>query len=693
MNRYFVMLSPLVAAIILASAITVTSAGVFAQPITAIDKDTFSWDSPADVHYVRGVITEMHSYPILGRGSMTLATTLDTSGDRPHPGVALFYLVKAATPADASWQTQAGSEPGRDLEIHQRCSVVGPPAQEIVDAVDAALVGLENPWHEPHQFALFADRTEDGLLCSFDDTDNPGAPASQTPFGCGDTYCPYVLYCGPGYILPTLVSYQFGVRADAINHACFQHDQCYRNNCVRCTWRFLQSCCFSAQSSDICDSDLFTACDQLSLLDVADKVICLLAEALSLRQTARPHCNLDPCNMDAMCDTTSGECTPSRYATMIQSHSPTSTAGPPEAVLGQEDQMNTEFDNLDQSPGYVEVVFDHDICDGPGSDITVHLQNCDDEPFTLYKWRVPVMAWESIGSDPCDNDPGTMVERHFDLGEGCSDRFRLQNDLSDPRNPSEGPEVDAFEALQPCDSPVDFITYAIDGNVDELVVLDLSTTPVLSERIGPIGFDDVAGLAYDRARDVFFTADNTSGDLIQIDPSNANGAPVGAIGLGGSSTDPDYLGDVMTDLTFGRDAVLFGLTNGVGSTTRLITIDTVTGEGVLVGFDNKQLSGLAYDPESDRMFASHHFSGVPAALYEVDQITGDMTTRIGSLNPGIMRLADEPTVVTLLGFRQHFSAFTIERIDPDSPVEPLNQTVGNLFDPHFLSGIETAVCR
>ncbi len=87
----------------------------FGQPVTAADRDTFRWTSPADVRWRKGDIADFPAYGTLAAGSLLQATSLDVSADAPGPGQGVYYLVREL--GCGSWQSQIGSTPGRDRDL------------------------------------------------------------------------------------------------------------------------------------------------------------------------------------------------------------------------------------------------------------------------------------------------------------------------------------------------------------------------------------------------------------------------------------------------------------------------------------------------------------------------------------------------------------------------------------------------
>ena len=85
------------------------------QEIVAVDADSFSWDSAADVQFVKGGLATVASYGVFSTGSLPLVTML-VDPDQPSQGTGFYYLVRPDCPV-GSWQSSLGAEPGRDASL------------------------------------------------------------------------------------------------------------------------------------------------------------------------------------------------------------------------------------------------------------------------------------------------------------------------------------------------------------------------------------------------------------------------------------------------------------------------------------------------------------------------------------------------------------------------------------------------
>ena len=141
----------------------------FGQTIRIDDPSVLDWAEIADVDYVKGDLSQVASYSSLVRGALPGTTFLDISNDNPAPGTGLFYLVKRSSPPCGSWQTSAGTETDRDLQIKSGCSGVTLTDDEIDVAVQNALTGLANPWGDRDDFLVMQQRLQEGLDCAFEE--------------------------------------------------------------------------------------------------------------------------------------------------------------------------------------------------------------------------------------------------------------------------------------------------------------------------------------------------------------------------------------------------------------------------------------------------------------------------------------------------------------------------------------------
>jgi hypothetical protein len=142
---------------------------------------------------------------------------------------------------------------------------------------------------------------------------------------------------------------------------------------------------------------------------------------------------------------------------------------------------------------------------------------------------------------------------------------------------------------------------------DELFVWDRSTIDPPTQ-VGPIGFVDVFGLAFDPSTGVLYgSATGTLDELITIDTSTGAGTVVGPLGF-----------NRVRGLAFdGATGTLYGVD---ATTDQLITIDKTTGAGTAVGpLGYNRVDGLAIDPATGTLYGSDSPSGL---LITIDKATG-----------------------------------------------------------------------
>ena len=121
------------------------------------------------------------------------------------------------------------------------------------------------------------------------------AKSSGLCFNCEDDYCPNVQYCGKGNSESSLAIYHLQ-DGSCVNRACFEHDQCYRENCVGST------CFFTTQGSEGgCDEAMRDNCtDPGCATSWGEKVVCAIAN--ELKKEYQPiWCPPDPLNPGERC--------------------------------------------------------------------------------------------------------------------------------------------------------------------------------------------------------------------------------------------------------------------------------------------------------------------------------------------------------------------------------------------------------
>ncbi len=169
--------------------------------------------------------------------------------------------------------------------------------------------------------------------------------------------------------------------------------------------------------------------------------------------------------------------------------------------------------------------------------------------------------------------------------------------------------------------------YGVTTATDLLYRIDRDTgtaTPV-----GPLGVSLMHGLAFDPVNGMLYGTHGPAGEsgllnrLYRIDPLTGEAAVVGEIGFFDDS------GGQVFGLAFQPGTnTLFGVLAGGGAKGGLITIDTVTGAGALVGM-TERMTGLAFHPEAGTLYglANALVPGVDPTnfLYTLDPATAKAT--------------------------------------------------------------------
>jgi len=90
---------------------------VFPYALRAAPIESFSWDEPADVSFVRGDLSVVDVYGTNDSGDLTAADSL-TDTEVPAAGSGFYYLLRLGGECTAgSWQTRLGGQPGRDASL------------------------------------------------------------------------------------------------------------------------------------------------------------------------------------------------------------------------------------------------------------------------------------------------------------------------------------------------------------------------------------------------------------------------------------------------------------------------------------------------------------------------------------------------------------------------------------------------
>ncbi len=166
--------------------------------------------------------------------------------------------------------------------------------------------------------------------------------------------------------------------------------------------------------------------------------------------------------------------------------------------------------------------------------------------------------------------------------------------------------------------------FAVDGaggNVAILYELDPTTGGVLST-IGATGFSHVTGIAFHPTTGILYGVVSNSGQLITINTTTGAGTLVGTTG------------EQIPDIDFNSAGTLYGWSERDAAFTRsddLVTLDLTTGASTLVGLSNFGTSGtgLAFD-SSDSLYVKRSNT-----LHSVDATTGLSTGSIGITGTGV----------------------------------------------------------
>jgi len=153
-----------------------------------------------------------------------------------------------------------------------------------------------------------------------------------------------------------------------------------------------------------------------------------------------------------------------------------------------------------------------------------------------------------------------------------------------------------------------------DGLDDYLFSIDLQTG--LATPIGPTGFEDVEGLAFDPTCQSLFAVDDVTDRLLTCDTETGACTMVG--GLGVNITD--------TGLAFAADGTLYMSTDAPKSPTNFYRVDPLTGAATRVGDQRQEVTGLAAGPPGLFGLGGDGTDD----LVRIDPATG-AATRIGSL--------------------------------------------------------------
>lgn len=209
----------------------------------------------------------------------------------------------------------------------------------------------------------------------------------------------------------------------------------------------------------------------------------------------------------------------------------------------------------------------------------------------------------------------------------------------------------------------------------QLVTVDVSSGS--SSVVGETGLNRITGLTFDRSRNVIYTMDFATNQLLQINPATGRTQAIIELDFDfprGLAFDPISSTLYLTGLDFAAglselyaidtnscefttqliglsDVFLFDIAFDPDTSTlygnsgeTLVTIDKVTAQTTLIGTD-RLISLLAFNPNSGTLY-----NGRFTELFTVDTSTGT-TTFIGDAGHSIPGLAYDPATETLYGAR------------------------------------------
>lgn len=169
-------------------------------------------------------------------------------------------------------------------------------SDELLSAVVGdVMAGLEDPWGS---VTLIIDGAAKSFGCSLDTESVLFSPKAEECKDCDTEYCEEISYCGRGTSENNPGGLQ-GKGNACLNRACFEHDKCYRNECVA------RECAFTMQgSTGDCDEKMFAKCDEnacVGRFNFAARVICKGAKGLKANRGGPENCENPPCAPGQLC--------------------------------------------------------------------------------------------------------------------------------------------------------------------------------------------------------------------------------------------------------------------------------------------------------------------------------------------------------------------------------------------------------
>lgn len=157
------------------------------------------------------------------------------------------------------------------------------------------------------------------------------------------------------------------------------------------------------------------------------------------------------------------------------------------------------------------------------------------------------------------------------------------------------------------------ILYGVDDTTDQLIQIDPLTG--VGTAIGSTGISRVSGIAIDSDGTIFASRSDTD-ELYTINKSTGAASLIGSLGFTN-----------VLDLAFDSNGTLYGIDDGLD---RLLTINTATGAATSVAtLANTNLAGMAFDA-SDKLYTTDFIDG---NLLEINPTNGNLTL-IGSFEIG-----------------------------------------------------------
>lgn len=173
--------------------------------------------------------------------------------------------------------------------------------------------------------------------------------------------------------------------------------------------------------------------------------------------------------------------------------------------------------------------------------------------------------------------------------------------------------------------------------------------------VGPIGFGDVRGLAYDASSNTLFGVSRTSLRLLTIDRNTGAGTVV---------ADNDYLppNSNTAEISVDASGELFGIghPNALGALDVLLSVDTATGVATAINSSGSgsSVTGLAFDDVSDALYATTS----AGYLFTIDETSGTQNGvgQITGSNGGVARIVFDRDSGILFGITSNEQLVTIE---------------------------------